>query len=542
MPSRQLQTDGRPAAACLGARPFLPVPCRLEELLSSFGRALSLNIAARLISAGAGILCIPLYLHFLGLEAYGLVGVYSTLMVLGLALEGLTPTVTRQLARLSGTASAGLQRDFVVTLALPVWGLALSTGLAVALAANFIATGWVTADALPAETVRHAILAMAGILALQWPVGFYCGALTGLERQEAVADITIAAALIRTVVTVLVLWLVSPAIEAFFACQALASLVNVAGAALWLQRVLPKDAAPRRFRPEFLRDCWRFAAAMTGILLLARVSGQLDKVMLSRFVGLEEFGFYMLGWSIANGLGALSQPCQILWFPRLVKLVQVRDEKALAKAYHQGVQAIAVLVLPIAVTLALFAPEALTLWTRQPDIAAKAAPVLALLVSAVALEAMTYISNSLQMAYGWTRLTLSAQLVYCAVMIPAAALLAEQWGALGVAGGLLGLNATLLVTTQILMHRRFLTGELGAWWTGDVLPPLVAAVAAALLWRFAVPQPSTGMAGAAHLAAAGLLALIAAALATPFGRGVLAMAGTMLGATLTRRSRRIEEA
>ena len=467
-------------------------------------------------------------------------------MVIGLALEGLTPTVTRQLARLSGTASPALQRDFVVTLALPVWGLALSTGLVVALAASFIATGWVNAAALPAETVQRAILAMAGILALQWPVGFYCGALTGLERQEAVAGITIVAALIRTAFTVLVLWLVSPTIEAFFACQALASLVNVAGAALWLQRALPKDAARRRFRPEFLRDCWRFAAAMTGILLLARVSGQLDKVMLSRFVGLDEFGFYMLGWSIANGLGALSQPCQILWFPRLVKLAQASDgpggEKALAKAYHQGVQAIAVLVLPIAVTLALFAPEALTLWTRQPDIAARAAPVLALLVLAVALEAMTYISNSLQMAHGWTRLTLSAQLVYCAVMIPAAALLAEQWGAVGVAGGLLGLNATLLVATQVLMHRRFLKGELGAWWTGDVLPPLAAAVAAAALWRFAVPQPLTGMAGAAHLAAAGLLALFAAALATPFGRGVMVAAGTMLGATLTRRSRRIEEA
>ena len=45
---------------------------------------------------------VPLYLKFLGIEAYGLVGFYSTLLgVLAFADMGFTATLNREMARLS---------------------------------------------------------------------------------------------------------------------------------------------------------------------------------------------------------------------------------------------------------------------------------------------------------------------------------------------------------------------------------------------------------------------------------------------------------
>ena len=64
------------------------------------------NIAANFIGRAWGFisvyLFIPLYLKFLGIEAFGLVGFYSTLVgVLAFADMGFTATLNREMARLS---------------------------------------------------------------------------------------------------------------------------------------------------------------------------------------------------------------------------------------------------------------------------------------------------------------------------------------------------------------------------------------------------------------------------------------------------------
>ena len=64
------------------------------------------NITANFVGRAWGVVSvyifIPLYLKFLGVEAYGLVGFYATLMgVLAFADMGLTATLNREMARLS---------------------------------------------------------------------------------------------------------------------------------------------------------------------------------------------------------------------------------------------------------------------------------------------------------------------------------------------------------------------------------------------------------------------------------------------------------
>src|SRR2546426_9520749 len=64
------------------------------------------NIIANIIGRGWGFISVyafvPLYLKFLGIDAYGLVGFYSTLLaVLAFADVGITATLNREMARLS---------------------------------------------------------------------------------------------------------------------------------------------------------------------------------------------------------------------------------------------------------------------------------------------------------------------------------------------------------------------------------------------------------------------------------------------------------
>lgn len=53
-------------------------------------------------SALMSLAFIPLYIHFMGIEAYGLVGIFITLLtVFGLLDMGLSATLNREMARLS---------------------------------------------------------------------------------------------------------------------------------------------------------------------------------------------------------------------------------------------------------------------------------------------------------------------------------------------------------------------------------------------------------------------------------------------------------
>ena len=60
------------------------------------------NMIARIWGFISVYLFVPLYLKFLGIEAYGLVGFYSTMLgVLAFADLGFTATLNREMARLS---------------------------------------------------------------------------------------------------------------------------------------------------------------------------------------------------------------------------------------------------------------------------------------------------------------------------------------------------------------------------------------------------------------------------------------------------------
>src|SRR2546425_12398080 len=69
------------------------------------------NVIANFVGRGWGFisvyLFVPLYLKFLGIEAYGLVGFYATLLgFLTFADMGLTATLNREIARLSARSNA----------------------------------------------------------------------------------------------------------------------------------------------------------------------------------------------------------------------------------------------------------------------------------------------------------------------------------------------------------------------------------------------------------------------------------------------------
>ncbi|MFN2566682.1 MAG: lipopolysaccharide biosynthesis protein [Gemmatimonadaceae bacterium] len=487
------------------------------------------NLVGRGWVALAALVFVPLYIKLLGVEAYGLVGFAATLQV-GLSLldVGLATTLNRELARMragGGAGTAQRQRDLVRTLEIIYWAAAAAIVAIVVLAAPAIAGRWLHPERLSTGSVEHAVRLMGITIALQFPFTLYEGGLLGIGRQVALNVLLVVGATLRFGAVVAVLVWVSPTIEAFFLWQVAVSAVQTAAGGWLLWRSLPKAAARARYRRDLLTDLWRFAAGMAGISLTAVVLTQMDKLVLSKLLTLSAFGYYTLATVAAGALYVLFLPLFQAVFPRFSQLVALGDAKALSALYHRSAQALAVLVLPAAAVLGLFSHEVMLLWTRSPEAAAATRVVVALFAVGTALNGLMNVPYALQLAAGWTRLAMYANLVAIAFLLPATVVLAARYGAVGAAIVWVVLNAGYATIGVGIMHRRLLRGELRRWYLADLGLPLAASVAGAGAVRLVAPAPSTAPAFFGVVALALVVSYLAAAAATPVGRDVLRRRG-----------------
>lgn len=437
------------------------------------------NLAGSGWTALVGLACTPLYIHFMGMEAYGLIGFYFMLQgVIQILDLGLSPTMNREMARYSALpGKAGEARDFVRTLEVGYWAIGILIGCAVWWTAPYIASHWIKAGNISPSEVRRAVTIMGALAALQWPLSFYQGGLLGLQRQVLHNGITIATSALSGGGALLVLWLVSPTVSAFFTWQIAVSLLQAGVTTFALWRCLPGTGHVARFDPGITRNIWGFAAGMSGITITALVLTQLDKVILSKMLTLKTFGYYILAGMVGNGLsGLLIAPMFNTIFPRFSSLVASGDEKSLLEMYHGSTQVMAVMILPAAIVVAFFSREIMHLWTGSPEIANNTALIVSILVGGTALNGLMNLPYALQLSYGWTRIGLAINTVFIVTLVPAIVLMTMNFGAPGAASAWLALNTIYMIVGVPLTHRRLLKGEAFRWFTKDIGIPLAGSL------------------------------------------------------------------
>lgn len=439
------------------------------------------NFAANLLGhawvAGVQLLVIPLYLHFLGVESYGLIGFFvalqTTLQVLDL---GLGQTLTREIARRRALAKEqGSTRSLVVTICAVYFALGTVIGLGIVLAAPMLASDVIRSQQLSREAVEKAVTLMGLLVPVLWGSSLFQGALMGAERQIQANAIRIAVATLGAAGAVLILWKVSSTISAFFTWQLAVGIMNCVVSGIAVHRMLPDG--PSQIRLSLLRGVWRFAAGMSGIAVGGIILSQLDKWLLINLLPLETYGHYTLAVVVANALYLFITPLYSSVFPRLTALRAAENEQGTRRLYHASSQYMAALVLPVAIVVSVFSEDILALWTRDAAIARVSAPVASILILGTALNGLMNIPYALQLAAGLTGLAFRLVLIKLILFLPGIILLTLKFGVTGAALAWLLLNALYVAVGIPLTHTFLLKREALAWLTKDVLPPGAAALA-----------------------------------------------------------------
>jgi O-antigen/teichoic acid export membrane protein len=459
-------------------------------------------------SALTSLIVVPLYLHFVGAEGFGLIGFFATLCATLAILDGgLGATVTRESATLNQVE--GIQREQLLTTLRTIetifWGIAAIAGLVVALLAPFIASDWMKISPAEVETTTDALRLMGAAVVLQFPVAFYSGSMVGQQRQVRLNVIGAVATTARALGAVIVLWILSPTVAAFFAWQCIVGILTLIALYIATWRSVDTQGTPR-FKLASLRRTGRFTVGVGAINVLALLLTQTDKIVLSKVLPLQYFGYYMVAWTAGTVALRLTGPIFNAYYPHITQLVSRADSVSeLLHDYMRGASLMATAVVPLSLWITFFGRDLLLFWTRDQNLAAATHLPLAFICIGTMFNALMHFPYALQLAQGRTKIPLVQNIIASVLVVPMTVYLAERYSLPGAALPWLLLNLGYMLFAAPLMYRTLLSEARRSWCVTAVAKPIIVVTAITVIF-YLISTFFEDQVGVAAIAASSLIA------------------------------------
>lgn len=492
----------------------------------SFKRNIIVTYTTQIYTTVIGILILPMYLKYMGAEAYGLVGFFTMLQAwFGLLDMGLTPTVARETARFRGGATDALSyRRLLRALQIVFSAIALIGGVVLLACSDLIAKHWLNSKALPIEQVKISLQLIAVSVALRWMSGLYRGCISGSERLVWLGGFNAFVASIRFVgvLPVLIWWGSSP--EVFFFYQLGVAVIELAGLVAKSQSLFPvlrsgellSWSPSAIFRP--IAPVLRFSLTIAFTSSVWVLVTQTDKLVLSKILPLAEYGYFTLAVLAASGVMMISGPVSGALMPRMARLQAEDDHRNLIALYRNATQMVAVIAVPASVVLAIFSEHVLLLWTGDVDISVRAGPLLRLYALGNGFLAMSAFAYYLQFAYGNLRLHLIGSALFATLLIPLLVWSTYRYGAMGAGYSWLAVNAIYFFIWLPIVHRKFAVGLQKRWMLQDVIPIALGASFSAVIFSAIFQSTKFASHALVSLVLSSLGALLFAGLCSSFVR------------------------
>jgi len=215
---------------------------------------------------------------------------------------------------------------------------------------------------------------------------------------------------------------------------------------------------------------------------------QIDKLILSRVLSLEAFGYFSLAVAVAGGVLILTPPLSQVLQPRMIILAAQNRRDELQDLYHTATQSAAVVLFVLGGGLALFAEPLLSVWIGNSTVATEAAPILFWYGLTNALIGLLVLPFMLQFAYGYLRLHVAGNILLALTLLPSLVFASLQLGAVGAGKVLLIANLLFLLFWVPIVHRRLMPQAIWQWPLRDILP--IALTSLSVLWGTSMMLPT----------------------------------------------------
>jgi len=373
------------------------------------GRSALWNVAGQAVPLGAAVLAIPLLLHGLGTERFGILTLawvvigYFSLFDLGIG-RALTKIVAEEIAR--GRTSALPQ---LIRTALLLMGL---LGLAATLAMVLV-TPWLVHSALNIpHALQDEVLRAFYLLAASVPIVIITSGFRGILEGYNRFDLTNLIRLPMGVFTFLGPLGILPFSHNLVAVIAVLVVGRIvgAGAHAWLCiRVLPglRHAVP----PDWgmIGPLLRLGGWMTVTNIVSPFMVSLDRFLITAILSVAVVAYYTTPYEVVTKLLVLPVAMAGVFFPAF-SASYVRDPSATSILFERAAKAVLFCLLPVVLLLTAFAGDLLRIWLGSP-FAARSTVVMQWLAIGVLMNGLGTVPFTFLQALGRPDLTGKLQIL-----------------------------------------------------------------------------------------------------------------------------------
>ncbi len=419
------------------------------------------NIIGRFWSILSNFLFIPLYIKYLGFDSYSVIS--FTLMIAGVMAildGGLTATLSREFAR-KDTNEMQKQRVFknIETLYFLITGFCIGI---VFLFSGFLAEKWIVIDKFSSAQISFFLKIISFEIGFQLLFRFYIGGLLGLEKQVEANLFQVLWGVFRNGLVVIAIILI-PDLKLFFIWQAVSTLLFTLLIKIYLDKVILGKLTLNinlKLEKRILSTIWKFAAGMLLIALVSALNTQLDKLIISKLLSLDNLGYYTLAVSLSQGLIVMVNPVAAALLPRFTshfsanKLGEARD------LFMKSSMLVSTLVFSILMVFSFFAKDIIWVWTGDLGLSEKTfrlIPVVALAYSMFALQILPY---NVAIANGFTKFNNILGIISLLITMPGYYIATKKYGAMGAATVFCSVQVITTFIYIFFINKKFIKSEI----------------------------------------------------------------------------------
>ncbi len=410
------------------------------------------------VSAIAPILALPWYISLLGAKLWGLVSfVWILQAILGLVNAGLAQALIREISSLFSSAEDGTKRIAAILFGFEriYWGFSIATGILVACFAGVIVNGWLKLGNIPVETGKQVIYAAAIIFTVQFPASIYRTVLFGCGHQVQQNMVAAMATVFRHAGGVAVLC-IHGSVVTYLAWNILAAFIETLVTAKISWRHLHVNRSELQWDLAEMRKIFALTIGLTASVFMGILTLQIDKIVLSWSLPIEQLGYYTIASTVSIGLLQVFTPITTAVLPRVVQLQH--RVRALRMLNFKLLGVMLVLVCVGALCFVIFGKFLLTLWLRDVKVVSVVFPVLSLLLVGTGMNAIYSIGYVNWIATGASNKVLLVNAIAFTLSIILLPSLIDKYQLYGAAFGWLAINCVgLLMSLSWIVKGREVT-------------------------------------------------------------------------------------
>lgn len=441
------------------------------------------NIATRLWSLVSIFLFVPLYIILLGESAYGLVSVFSTLQatlnILGL---GLANTLGREFAT-GEFCEENNSRKIKLLKSTEILYVAIGFIIFIICFAfsDFIANDWLNIENLDPKLVSTVITLMGVSIALQLVGHLYSGCLLGLEHQVLANSYCISWSALKSIGSLLIIWLISPNLILFYAWHIVTDILYIIALRISIRKKCPCKAKWRFSDFGNLKSIWQYTLGILIISITSLFNRQLDKLIISNQLSLTDVGAYNVATTLGSLTSVFPSAVYTAIFPKFTAYASLGQTHVLKESFVKFNKLVNIVLMCMGCFIAVYAVPLIHVWTGSIVYKEILGITGTLVVLAVMFSEIQEIPYALALAHGNTRINVLIGVSFLPIVLFSTLIGVGRWGLIGAGAVYLIMMFLQSVLFLLLVCRKYMKDSALKIVIMDMALPFLTSFLSALL-------------------------------------------------------------